>query len=68
MKFTKTLLALIAVSCCFAGFGCGVARSYKDREHVWSQTTDRDLRMLVDDIDSFLMMDRPSRLTKWQVK
>lgn len=49
--------------------GCaGVARSYDDRLNVHDQDLDMDMRQLADDWDSFWLMDRQSRLTRWYTR
>jgi len=68
MRFSRILLGLLALSFAFAASGCGMAKSYEDRQQIWAKTWDTDARMLVDDIDTALLMDRPSRLSRYHLK
>jgi hypothetical protein len=49
----------------------GVATlGYSKAEHnrILERTVDTDFTELIDDVDLFLMLDRPSRLSKWDVR
>jgi hypothetical protein len=55
-------VALVAVSS-----GCSMAESQAQRAHRIETVVDYDARGLVEDIDYALMIDHPSRLTKWHI-
>jgi hypothetical protein len=65
MKRLMMVLILFASACLC---GCGVVHSYPERERRYSSITAIQGRMLVDDVDYFLMFERPSYLTKWHVR
>ena len=49
-------------------FGCGASygRSSAERVHIYKTITSKEWRMAKDDFDNFILMDRPSRLSRWQ--
>ncbi len=49
-----------------AGCGAGLGRSNVDRQYAWNRAIDTDLKAINDDVDLWLMMDRPMRLSKWR--
>ena len=58
----------------FAGFawaagmiGCGSSygRSSAERAHSYKTIASKEWRMAKDDFDNFMLMDRPSRLSRW---
>ena len=49
-----------------AGCGSGLGRSGVDRQYAWNRAIDTDLKAINDDVDLWLMMDRPTRLSKWR--
>ena len=62
------LIALVLVACAAlvaSQGGCSQTQSYEEREHIWARTTEMDLRQLVEDIDYLMLMDRPTRLSRW---
>jgi len=59
------VLLLAGVGLAASQGGCTQTHSYKEREHMWQQVVDTDLKQLVEDIDYFLLMDRPTRLSRW---
>lgn len=46
--------------------GPGLGRSKIDRQYAWDRAIDTDLKALNDDVDMWLMMERPTRLSKWR--
>jgi len=50
--------------------GCGPNMTQTPAEiaHTELHVLDIDMRELNDDVELFLLMDRPSRLSKWQVE
>lgn len=49
--------------------GCAhVAYTEGDIAHQQRHTAEMNYKELNEDIDTFLMMDRPSHLTRWQVE
>jgi hypothetical protein len=62
------MLLIFGAFCGVAQLGCGhVAYTEADIAHQQRHTAEMNAKELSDDIDVFLMMDRPSRLTPWQV-
>lgn len=49
-----------------AGCGAGLGQSKIDRQYTWSRAIDTDLKAINDDVDLWLMMERPTRLSKWR--
>ena len=51
------------------GSGCGPTLVYskEDRAIRWRQNVEADLKTLPQDIELWLLMDRPTRLTTWRV-
>jgi len=49
--------------------GCATM-TMDEKEHARSQrfATDADPKMMAEDVDLLLMLDRPSRLTQWHTK
>jgi len=45
--------------------GCSQTKSYREREHTWARAVETDMKQLVEDIDYLLLMDRPTRLSRW---
>jgi hypothetical protein len=50
--------------------GCnGMVLNYEERQNMYAQTIDSDLRQLVDDWDAFWLAERShSRLTEWYTR
>jgi len=48
-------------------FGCGSSygHSSAERAHAYKTITSKEWRMAKDDFDNFMLMDRPSRLSRW---
>jgi len=60
----KLCIALIVFTACVFS-GCGVIDSFQDRQHRFAHGADLQMRMAVDDVDSFLLMERSSNLTPY---
>lgn len=60
---------LIAVLC-VAGFlaGCTMSESAQERDRRIRQQMALQMRMMVEDIDAVLLLDRSSRLTEWHAR
>jgi hypothetical protein len=64
-------ITLTAMLLCFGMFltGCQTMTSDKDQQiRKYSRISDINRRMLAEDIDVFLLLDRPSRLSKLHVR
>lgn len=49
--------------------GCnGMVKSYEDRENSYARSLDSDMRRLADDFDALWLVDRQSRLTRWELR
>ena len=48
--------------------GCTVTMTEAEHQHAYKQQYDLENRQFVEDIDTFWMADRPSRLSKWHVR
>ena len=48
-------------------FGCGASYGHSgaERAHTYKTIMSKEWRMAKDDFDNFMLMDRPSRLTRW---
>ena len=46
--------------------GPGLGRSKVDRQYAWERAIDTDLKAINDDVDLWLLMDRPTRLSRWR--
>jgi hypothetical protein len=62
------LLAVMFIGL-FCPTGCAptLAHSTKDRQINYRQNMETDFKTMQQDIDLWLMMDRPTRLTRWRV-
>ncbi len=49
-----------------AGCGATLGQSKIDRDYKWARAIDTDLKTINDDVDLWLMMERPTRLSKWR--
>lgn len=56
-----------AVVLVLASGGCTMTESKAQRAHRIDVVIDYEARQLVEDIDYVLMIDHPSRLTKWHI-
>ena len=62
------LLAMVLMALILqAGCGPTLVLSTVDRAHQWESAIRADMRTITQDVDLVLMMDRPTRLSKWRV-
>ena len=66
MNVTRLVLIFLAVGIGLSIFGCGTTKSYAERERAYQVITDQEFRQLIDDFDTFWLMDRPARLSRWR--
>lgn len=45
-----------------------LVQSSEERAHTWKSVIDTDFKAMQQDIDMWLMLDRPTRLTRWRVQ
>jgi hypothetical protein len=67
MKKWLLIAVLAAVSLIQCGCGPGVALTGEERARNWDKYLKLDAKMLVDDLDLFMLADRPSRLSRYRV-
>ena len=69
MKLPIGCLLVVMFVGLLCGSGCGptLAQSSVDRRIDWEQNMATDAKTIHQDIDLWLMMDRPTRLTRWRV-
>ena len=60
-----TLLATITLA---TGCGSGMALTASERRHRSDKIFENDMKQLVDDIDMFLLNDRPLRTSSWSIE
>ncbi len=67
MNLQKALLCFAGFSWAAGMFGCGSSygHSSAERAHAYKTITSKEWRMAKDDFDNFMLMDRPSRLSRW---
>jgi hypothetical protein len=66
MNFAKKVLMLVVlVAMAMPIVGCGVATSPEENSRALSRVADYDARMMVDDLQLFLQIDRPLRNSRW---
>lgn len=53
---------------CQTGCGPTMTETPAKRSHDYQHAADLETRMLREDIETFLLMDHPSHLTRWQVE
>ena len=58
MKLQKALLFFVGFSWAAGMFGCGASYGHSSAERAHTSKTK-------DDFDHFMLMDRPSRLSRW---
>lgn len=63
----KMVLLALCGAAIAASSGCGRVDNFDERHHRIMQVWEHDLRALNDDWDSFWLVDRPSRLTRYPV-
>ena len=67
IKLQRSLLFFGGLACAAGMFGCGSSygRSSAERVHIYKTITSKEWRMAKDDFDNFMLMDRPTRLSRW---
>lgn len=67
MKLHKALFLFAGFAWVAGMFGCGSSygRSSIERAHNYKTITSKEWLMAKDDFDKFMLMDRPSRLSRW---
>jgi len=68
MRKSVLLGVLIGLSLVVAGCGPGVVKTQAERRNTYRQAFNMDMRQLVDDWDTLWLVERQSRLTRWQVR
>lgn len=66
----RMLFGLIVLGTLWLVSGCsdGIADTRRDRQERWKRILENDFKQLNDDLDSFMLMDQPSRLSPWQIE
>ena len=62
------LVILLGVVLAVGSLGCTVTMTEAEHQHAYARQYDTETRQMVEDIDTFWMADRPSRLSKWHVR
>ncbi len=67
MNLRRVFLTLAGIMMLGPFLGCGSSfgRTGDERAHMYKSITRSEWRMVKDDIDNFLLMDRRTRLTRW---
>jgi hypothetical protein len=66
MSIAKKLLMLVLLVALAAPIiGCGVGTTPEENQRAFRRVADYDARMLVDDLQIFLQIDRPFRGSHW---
>ena len=67
MKLRKSLLLFAGFAWAAGMFGCGASYGHSgaERAHNYKMITSKEWRMAKDDFDNFMLLDRPSRLSRW---
>lgn len=66
MNFAKkVLMVVILASMIIPVVGCGVGSTPEENSRTFSRVVDYDARMLVDDLQLLLQVDRPFRGSRW---
>ena len=68
MKRIALWLTLLTALLTTAGCGGGIADSSRDRQDRYKRVFENDAKQFNDDVDAFLLMDRPGRLSWWRVE
>lgn len=61
------MITLATMAGLAAGCGDGMAKTRRERAEEYRHVVESDMKQLNDDLDSFWLMDRPSRLSWWRV-
>ena len=64
----RVFLVLLSVVLVAGLLGCTVTKTRSEHSQSYKQQYDLENRQLVEDIDTWWMADRPSRLSKWEVR
>jgi hypothetical protein len=64
----RRLLILLGMVLAASAFGCTVTKTPAEHAHAYNRQGDIEAREVVEDIDTFWLADRPSRLTRWHVR
>ena len=66
----RIVLGLIVVGSLWFMSGCaeGVAETGRERQERWKRVFANDAKQFNDDVDAFLLMDQPGRLSWWRVE
>lgn len=68
MNFAKKVLMLVILVALIAPVvGCGVATTQEENRRAFNRVADYDARMLVDDLNLLLQIDRPMRNSRWVI-
>ena len=68
MKFAKRVLMLVLLVALVAPVvGCGVGSTQEENQRAFNRVVDYDARMMVDDLQLFLQIDRPFRNSRWVI-
>ncbi len=67
IKLQRSLLFFGGLDWAAGMFGCGASygHSSAERAHAYKTITSKEWRMAKDDFDNFMLLDRPSRLSRW---
>jgi len=69
MRVFAIALYLAALTLVFGMLGCAsLTHSAAERAHQAQRVTDYDVMLFNEDLDYFLLQDRPSRLSKWIIR
>lgn len=64
----KKLLLMLVLCVILITSGCSMTDTAGERNRRILQISDLQSKMLVDDVDYFLLIDRSSRLTRWHAR
>ena len=68
MNFAKRVLMLVLLVALVAPVvGCGVGSTPEENQRAFNRVVDYDARMMVDDLQVFLQIDRPFRNSRWVI-
>ena len=68
MSFAKKMLMLVLLVALAAPVvGCGVGTTPAENQRAFRRVVDYDARMMVDDLQVFLQIDRPVRNSRWVI-
>ena len=64
----RRLLIAVGVVLAAGAFGCTVTKTAPEHAHAYGRQGGIEAREVVEDVDTFWLADRPSRLTRWHVR